>query len=90
MFKWHKSKNEKLKLERGISFERIVYLIENGGLVQILEHPNQEKYPNQKMFFVNHNNYIHVVPFEEKEDSIFLKTIYPSGKYTRKLLRRSK
>ncbi len=28
-------------------------------------------------------NYAYIVPFIEKEDEIFLKTIFPSRKYTR-------
>lgn len=43
-FTWDAEKNEKLRMERGISFEEIVFHVERGDVLDILEHPNQEKY----------------------------------------------
>ena len=40
-------KNAWLIRERGISFEQIIVLIESGKLVQVLEHLNAERFPNQ-------------------------------------------
>ncbi len=57
-----------------------------GDLLDILEHPNKEKYPEQKIFVVNVKNYAHLVPFIETEKTIFLKTVIPSRKMTRKYL----
>lgn len=85
-FAWNPDKNESLIEERGVSFERIVYLIENNGLIDIIVHPNQDKYPNQKMFIVNQDNYAYLVPFVENENEIFLKTIIPSRKATKRYL----
>lgn len=72
--------------DRGISFERIVYLIENEGLLAVITHPNLDKYPNQRMFIVNVEAYAYLVPFVENEKEIFLKTIIPSRKATKKYL----
>ena len=46
-FSWDPEKNEKLKAERNISFEEIVFYIERGQVLDILEHPNKKKYPTQ-------------------------------------------
>lgn len=83
---WDNEKNEKLKNERDISFEDIIYYIEHGHLLAIIDHPNKDKYENQKMYVVNINNYIYLIPFVESEKEIFLKTIIPSRKATKKYL----
>lgn len=83
---WNNEKNEKLKKERGISFEEIVFYVEHGQLVAIIDHPNKEKYANQKKYVVNVNDYVYLVPFVESEKEIFLKTIIPSRKATKKFL----
>ena len=71
--------------ERGISFERIVFEIASGNELVVLEHPNQEKYPGQKISMVQVDDYVYAVPFIETETEIeiFLKTIIPSRKATR-------
>jgi uncharacterized DUF497 family protein len=51
-YQWNHEKNEKLKLERGISFEQVVMHIERGDLLDIVRHPNQSKYPNQRLLVV--------------------------------------
>ncbi|MDO9577546.1 MAG: hypothetical protein Q7J16_06635 [Candidatus Cloacimonadales bacterium] len=75
-----------LKKQRNISFEEIVFQIQNDGLLEIIKHPNNDKYVNQKIFVVIYNNYVYLVPFIEKENEIFLKTIFPGRKYTKKYL----
>ena len=87
-FVWNKIKNERLKKERGISFETIVHQIENRKVLTVEDHPNQEKYLNQRMVIVEFKDYAFIVPFVESEDEIFLKTIIPSRKATRKYLNR--
>ena len=82
-FNWTEDKNKILKKERGISFEEIVFAILNDQLLDILEHPNKELYEDQKLYVVALNDYAYIVPFIEKEEEIFLKTIFPSRKYTR-------
>jgi hypothetical protein len=79
-----------LKKERQISFEDVVFYIEQGFLLDVLENPNQEKYKGQKIFVVQIDDYAYLVPFIEDERVIFLKTIIPSRKATRKYLKGSK
>ncbi len=86
LFAWDNQKNQLLIKERGISFERVIFLIENGGLLDVVKHPNSNKYPHQKMFIVVVDEYAYLVPFVETDKDIFLKTIIPSRKATRKYL----
>ena len=85
-FRWSPQKSETLKAERGISFESIVVSIEAGGLLDILAHPNQAKYPRQRVLVVACDNYAYLVPFVEEEGYFFLKTAIPSRKATRDYL----
>lgn len=81
-FDWSEKKNRILKEQRDISFEDVVFSVENGQLLDILEHHNQSKYPNQRLLIVEINKYVFVVPFVEDDERYFLKTIYPSRKAT--------
>jgi uncharacterized DUF497 family protein len=85
-FRWSPEKNETLTSERGLSFESVVVAIASGGLLDILAHPNQAKYPRQRVLVVSWDNYAYLVPFVEEEDHFFLKTIIPSRKATRDYL----
>ncbi len=85
-YKWSQEKNEKLKAERGVSFEQIAMHIEKGDLLDIVAHPNQEKYPNQQLLVVEINHYVFLVPFIENKTGKFLKTIIPSRQATRNYL----
>jgi len=85
-FRWNAEKNETLASGRGISFERVVVAIESGGLLDILAHPNPEKYPRQRILVVACDNYAYLVPFVEENDYFFLKTIIPSRKAARDYL----
>jgi uncharacterized DUF497 family protein len=84
IFNWNAEKNQLLMRERGISFERIVFEIASGNELAVLEHPNQEKYHGQKISMVQVDDYVYAVPFIETEEEIFLKTIIPSRKATRR------
>lgn len=79
-FRWSHEKNETLKIERQISFERIVLAIEADGLLDEIEHPNKLKYPNQSVLVVALDDYVYLVPFVEEPDFYFLKIIIPSRK----------
>ncbi len=85
-FDWDEDKNNLLKDTRDISFEEIVLSLSNNKLLEIVEHSNKQKYPNQKMFIVEVRNYAYIVPFVEDEEKYFLKTIYPSREATKKYL----
>ena len=86
-FTWDPEKNEKLRAERGISFEEIVFHVERGDVLDILEHPNQEKYGGQRIFVVKVGDYVYLVPFVEMENDVDLKTIIPSRRATKRYLR---
>ena len=85
-FDWDEEKNKTLKTDRSLTFEEIVFHITHDGLLDIIQHPNPKRYPNQKIFVVNVEGYVCLVPFVENEEIIFLKTIFPSRKMTRKYL----
>lgn len=88
-FDWDPDKNEKLKTERGISFEEIVFNLGEGALWKIESHHNQEGYPNQEIFFVPIGDYVYLVPFVREGESFFLKTAFPSRKATREFRKES-
>jgi len=85
---WSNEKNKWLQKERGISFENVKYFIENEEYIDIIEHPNQERYPGQRVFVIDIDEYIYCVPFAESEAEIFLKTIFPSRTLTKKYLKK--
>lgn len=83
-FNWNNEKNIELKKKRKISFEDVLFYIERGLIIDIVENPNQDKYPGQKYFILEINEYVYYVPFVENDDEVFLKTIVPSRKYKKK------
>lgn len=85
-YRWNSEKNEQLKAERGLSFERVVVAIETDGLLDVLAHPNAKKYPGQRVLVVAFDGYVHLVPFVEEDEYLFLKTIIPSRKASRDYL----
>jgi len=85
-FAWDDAKNAKLKADRSIGFEDIVFHIERGDLLDILEHPNPDRYAGQRIFVVRREDYAYLVPFVEDEHTVFLKTIIPSRKATKQYL----
>ncbi len=82
-YQWSKDKNAQIKAERGLSFEQAVMHIEGDDLLNVYQHPNQERYPGQQILVVRIAEYVYVVPFVESDDGRFLKTIIPSRKATR-------
>ncbi|MBE9568611.1 MAG: BrnT family toxin [Proteobacteria bacterium] len=83
VYSWNPEKNDLLQKERGVSFEEIVLNIQLGNEVEIYDHPNARKYPNQKISVVLIEDYAYLVPYVEDKDQIFLKTIIPSRKATK-------
>lgn len=84
---WDNGKNQRLKKERGISFEEIKIAVESEKVLDVFDHPNQKRYPGQQIMAVEINNYVYLVPFIEGRENFFLKTIFPSRKATKKYLR---
>lgn len=85
-FEWNNDKNIKLRSDRGVSFETIIAAIDDGWLVDIVDHPNQEQYAHQNILCVRWNGYIYLVPFVRNWNVLFLKTIIPSRKATKKYI----
>ena len=83
-YSWDATKNEKLIAGRGISFEKAVFAIENGKLLDTVDHPNTTRYKHQRMFVIEYEGYVYLVPFVQNNEAIFLKTIIPSRKAARK------
>ena len=83
IYNWNAEKNEQLIVERGISFEEIVFYIENNGLLDDIAHPNSQEYSHQRIFVVAVESYVYLVPYVENKDELFLKTIIPSRKFTK-------
>lgn len=84
IFRWNAEKNEILARERGITFEEIVQRIESGAKVIETDHPNKEKYPDQKLLIIDVDGYAYIVPCVIDKNECFLKTIIPSRKATKK------
>jgi len=83
---WNHEKNVELIEQRGISFERVIFHIERDDVLEVIKHPNASRYPNQWVFIVEIDKYAYLVPYVENEKEIFLKTIIPSRKATKKYL----
>lgn len=84
LYEFSADKNQLLIQERGISFEDVVAALHSGKLLDVIEHHNTAKYPDQKIYVVNINEYVYLVPFVMKDkQTAFLKTIFPSRKLTK-------
>ena len=81
-FIWNPLKSKRLKRTRGVSFEEII----KAKFVDIKDSPQRE---NQRLMLFEYKNYIWLVPFVREGDKLFLKTLYPSRKYT-KIYRKEK
>jgi uncharacterized DUF497 family protein len=85
-FDWNDEKSRALKADRGVSFEDVVFHVAAGGLLDVLDHPNPDAYPGQRIMIVDIDGYAFVVPFVTEGDFLFLKTIIPSRKMTKQYL----
>ena len=82
-FNWNSEKSQQLIRERGVSFEDVVFFLLQGDILDDVKHPNPEKYPKQRIFVISIDEYVHLVPYVESADEIFLKTIISSRKATK-------
>ena len=85
-YQWDPEKNERLKAERGLSFDQVVMHIERGDILAVYEHPNKQKYLGQQILVIEIQEYAYIVPYVESDEGRFLKTIIPSRKATREFL----
>ncbi|MDC0864640.1 toxin [Rickettsiaceae bacterium] len=89
-FDFSSEKNTSLLKNRGICFEHIISLINQGHVLDVMIHPNQERYPSQKIYVIDVDGYCYLVPYVQKDREIFLKTIIPSRKATKHYLNNRK
>lgn len=87
-FLWSHEKNAQLLANRGLCFEAVVAAIEAGDLLDVLEHPNPDRYPGQRVLVVQIGESVVLVPFVvDGEGAFFLNTVIPSRKATRTYLK---
>ncbi len=86
-FDWSEEKNAELERTRGVCFEDVVVCIESGGVLDVIRHPNRERYPDQNVIVLNIDGYVWLVPYVKCRGVRFLKTVIPSRKATREYLR---
>ena len=84
-FEFNPEKNLLLLETRGITFEHIITQINDNKILDIINHPNKDKYPNQKVYVLDIDGYCYLVPYIKNGNEIFLKTIIPSRKATKKI-----
>lgn len=85
MARWNSEKNELLKVTRNVSFEQVEEIMRKKEVLDDYEHPNQEKYPGQRIMVVKIDGYCYVVPYKPEPDGdIWLKTVVPSRVAQRK------
>lgn len=80
--RWSFEKNERLKQERGVSFEQLV----NARFIGIEKHRSKS---HQRLIIFEFRRYAWVVPYVEDKNTYFLKTAFPSRKHTKKYLKGS-
>jgi uncharacterized DUF497 family protein len=86
-FDWDDEKNEFLQSTRGVSFEEVVFHIQNGDVLDVIKHPNEARYPSQNIIVLNMEGYVYLVPYTKERGVRFLKTIIPSRKATKDYLK---
>ena len=85
-FKYNYEKNSQLLETRGLGFEEIIQAISEGNILDIRKHPNELKYPEQKILYVRILEEVYAVPFIEEKDCFFLKTLFPTRKARKEFL----
>ncbi len=83
---WSSKKSEELERCRGVSFEKIAHKIARGDTLLNMPHHNVVKYPNQYVYVIEIDNYCYMLPYVKSEEDIFLKTIFPSRKMTKRFI----
>jgi uncharacterized DUF497 family protein len=80
-FDFDNGKNELLYRKRGVTFQMVISSIADHGVLADFAHPNQQKYPKQKVMVVEIDGYTYCVPYVVTGFTWFLKTIYPSRRF---------
>ena len=85
-FDWDDEKNKFLEQTRGVSFEDVIFHIQNCDVLDIIKHPNPNRYPKQNIIVIDIEGYVYFVPYVKEKGMRFLKTIIPSRKATKEYL----
>lgn len=88
VYAYSREKEELVKRKHGVSFEEVIRALDKKKILAKFAHPNHKKYPNQYVFVVEVGGYAIIVPHVEQDETIFLKTAYPSRKYTKKFIKK--
>jgi hypothetical protein len=86
LYNFDREKNKWLLKERQISFEEVISILDTVGPLDILDHHNKKDYPSQKIYVVEVDGYVYLVPFIKQGNEVFLKTIFPNRKMNKKYL----
>ena len=86
LFIFSPEENAQLKATRKVGFEDVIYSIQNGNVLDIVEHHNSELYSDQMIMVVEIEDYAYQVPFKYDNSNIKLITVFPSRKCTKKYL----
>ena len=81
-FDFSEEKNRQLFEIRGVTFYQAIEAISEKGVLLDFEHPNQERYPRQRVFVIEMEGYSYCVPYVTDGDTLYLKTLYPSRKFS--------
>lgn len=87
VFDWSDEKSKFLEQTRGVSFEDVIFHIQNGDVLDVIKHPNVVRYPKQNIILVNIEGYVYLVPYVKEKGIRFLKTIIPSRKASKEYLK---
>lgn len=84
---WDKEKAKLIEAnyDRKITFERCAIAIENGDILDDRGNPARD---GQRILILDIDGYAYVVPYVEDNKAIYLKTVFPSRKYTKEFFDR--
>jgi len=80
-FIYDEKKNQILFDTRGLTFEQAIEIISEEGVLLDFQHPNFEKFPNQRMMVISINNYPHCIPYVMDGEKFVLKTIFKDRRF---------
>jgi len=84
--RWDERKNRWQKQHRGVCFEQAAVCLALERVLDVTDHPNQGRYPGQKLAVIEINGYAYLVPLDHSGGEIVLKTMIPSRKATQKYI----
>ena len=80
-FAYDPVKDDLLVRTRGVSFLDAIAAIQERGALLDFDHPNQGRYPGQRIMVVDISGYAYCVPYHRSETVLHLKTLYPNRRF---------